>query len=280
MNIDNLDFVYIIKPGEKGTELRYSLRSIAKWYPNHKIWIVGYKPTWVQDVGYLPVEQTGSKWSNSVNNIIQACKCEDISEEFILMNDDFICIKPKIPLEDIIDSNHGLLSNIAFRYIKLKKPKNSWAGGFIHAYQLLHDLNIEEPWYNYELHLPLRINKKKFLEVISLPEIQEFMKTRKVLHKRTIYKNYDKPTKTITLPHDVKVTKKKDNSLELVNICGWLSTSDGILFDYKFSNLNNIIRNNLSEPCKYEKRMIGTSIARPIPRPITKSKFNWTKFSQ
>ena len=280
MNIDNLDFVYIIKPGEKGTELRYSLRSIAKWYPNHKIWIVGYKPIWVQDVGYLPVEQTGSKWSNSVNNIIQACKCEDISEEFILMNDDFICIKPKIPLEDIIDSNHGLLSNIAFRYIRLKKSKNSWAGGFIHAYQLLHDLNIEEPWYNYELHLPLRINKKKFLEVISLPEIQEFMKTKKVLHKRTIYKNYDKPEKSITLPHDVKVTKKKDTSLDLLKICGWLSTSDGILFNYKFSNLNNIIRNNLSEPCKYEKRIIGASIARPIPRPITKSKFNWTKFSQ
>ena len=252
MNIDELDFVYIIKQGEKGDELRYSLRSIAKWYPNHKVWIVGYKPNWVINVNYLPVEQKGNKWSNSVNNIIQACNCPEISEDFILMNDDFFCINPKIPLEDIIDANHGSVGRMANKYSRLKRSSNSWAGGFIHLYKLLTDLNIEKPWYNYELHLPIRINKNKFLEVISLPEVQKFMKTSRVLHKRSLYKNYDKPEKSITIFSDVKVTLKKENSNGLIDVCGWLSTSDGVLNSYKHPYLNMYLNMYLNTPCKYE----------------------------
>ena len=190
MNIESMDFVYIIKPGEKGTDLRYSLRSIAKHYPNNKVWIIGYKPTWVTNVEYLPVKQTGTKWSNSTNNVIEACKCEAISEDFILMNDDFFCIDPTLPLEIIIDSSLGLIDDVIDRY---KKMRGDWAKGFIYINELMDKLKLPKPYYSYEAHLPLRINKEKFLEVISLPEVQKFMQTSKVLHKRTLYKNYDRP---------------------------------------------------------------------------------------
>lgn len=250
MNIDNMDFVYIIKPGEKGVELRYSLRSIAKWYPNHKIWIVGYKPEWLQNVEYLPVEQKGTKWTNSTNNVIAACNCEDISEDFILMNDDFFCIDPTMPLEDIINSNLGPLDKVIDHY---GKQKSTWATGFKYINELLKKLKIEEPLYSYEAHLPLQINKKKFLEVISLSEVQEFMKTSKILHKRTLYKNYDKPEKIITLKADTKVTKRKDISKKTLEVCGWLSTADGLVENPQFHDLNKILRQNLSESCIYEK---------------------------
>ena len=269
MNIDNLDFVYIIKPGEIGNELRYSLRSIEKHYPNHKVWIVGYKPNWVTNVNYLPTEQTGTKWSNSTNNVIAICNCPEISEDFILMNDDFFCINPTMPLEDIIDANYGLLDDVIYRYRKLK---GNWAQGFEYVNELMHKLNIEGPLYSYEAHLPLRINKKKFLEVISLPEVQEFMKTSKVLHKRTLYKNYDKPEKSIILKTDTKVTLKRDNSRELIKTTGWLSTADGVLNNSKFSYLNGYLKSNLSRSCKYELE---------IPKkPVSKPKLTYFKFGQ
>lgn len=249
MNIEDMDFVYIIKPNEKGTDLRYSLRSIAKYYPNNKVWIVGYKPSWVINVEYLPVSQNGTKWSNSTNNVIKACECEEISENFILMNDDFFCINPSLPLETIIDSSLGSMDNAIDRY---KKMHGNWAKGFEYVNELMNKLHFEKPYYSYEAHLPLRINKKKFLEVISLPEVQSFMKTAKVLHKRTLYKNYDKPENINILKHDVKIIKGKDTSTKFMEICGWLSTADDIIDNIKYPYINQLLRKNLSEHCKYE----------------------------
>ena len=120
------------------------------------------------------------------------------------------------------------------------------------TYDLLDKLNIKKPYYDYELHLPLKINKKKFLEVISLPEVQEFIKTSKVLHYRSLYKNYDKPEKSLTLTSDVKVLDNKDISKQKMKICGWLSMADGLIRNTKFSHLNELLRQNLSQPCKYE----------------------------
>lgn len=246
---DNLDFVYIIKPNDDGNDLKYSLRSISKHYPNNKIWIAGYKPDGIDNVNYLEIEQTGTKWKNSTNNVIQICKCKDISDDFILMNDDFFAINPTKSLEDIIDSNIGLLD----RYInKYKNHKGEWEQGFKHINDLLSKLNIKKPYYCYEGHTPLRINKEKFLEVINLPEVQEFMKTPNVLFKRTLYKQYDKPKKSISLPIDIKTTANNDDSKKLLNICGWLSISDGLIDNPKFKDLNQIMEENLSEPCKYE----------------------------
>ena len=124
-----LDFVYIVKESDKNDDLRYSLRSIAKFYPDHRVWIVGYKPKWVQNVGYIPVKQTGNKWGNSVKNIIAACESKEISEDFILMNDDFFIIKEKYPLETVCNMNSGTLDkaikaydNIKYNSIELMRP--------------------------------------------------------------------------------------------------------------------------------------------------------------
>lgn len=40
-----MDLVYIVKNSEVNEDLRYSLRSVAKFVPHNKIWIVGYKPS-------------------------------------------------------------------------------------------------------------------------------------------------------------------------------------------------------------------------------------------
>ena len=244
-----MDFVYIVKKDEHNDDLRYSLRSIAKFYPKNRVWIVGYKPSWIQNVNYIPVKQTQDKWKNSILNIQTACECENISEDFILMNDDFFCIDPLMSLEDLCNSN---LDNLEVAIKHYRKRLSRWNKAFKQVYDLLEELNIEKPYYNFEAHLPLQINRKKYLEVMSLPKVQEFMKTKDVLHKRTLYKNYDKPKETITLSSDIKLHQLKDDSLGRVKICGWISVYDGQVNNHNFSKLNKLLHTNFPNKCKYE----------------------------
>lgn len=95
------DFVYILGEQDDYTELRYSLRSLAL-IPHGRVWIVGASPPgWVQNVGWIPVDQEpgySSIWTNQRNNIYQACLSSAVSESFVLMNDDFIFLRAVWPL--------------------------------------------------------------------------------------------------------------------------------------------------------------------------------------
>ncbi len=51
------DVVYVVRPGDKNEELRYSIRSVIANLPHRKVWIAGYKPTWLSDdLGYIKVQ--------------------------------------------------------------------------------------------------------------------------------------------------------------------------------------------------------------------------------
>ncbi len=247
-----MDLVYIVKAEEKNEDLRYSLRSVAKFVPHDKIWIIGYKPSWVTNVEYIPVAQNlGSKWKNSVNNIIQACQCDNISDNFILMNDDFFAIKPIENLEESVNLSLGDMSNIVSKH-KKKKVDSNWGKAFVYIDQLLESLGVERPYCNYETHTPMMINKKKYLEAMNLPEVKAFMKTSKVLHKRSLYGNLNK-IETKTLSKDVKLFQKKDDTLERAKICDWISVYDGQVGNFKFTKLNNMLYTLFPDPCEYEK---------------------------
>ena len=114
-------------------------------------------------------------------------------------------------------------------------------------------MKIAKPYQSYEAHLPIKINKKKYLEVMSLPEVQSFMKTNKVLHKRTLYKNYDKPDHQIVFKEDVKLFKRGPERINnKINICGWVSVADGVVGNPGLPIINNLLRSTFPTPCKYE----------------------------
>lgn len=247
-----MDLVYIVKADEKNEDLKYSLRSVAKFVPHDKIWIIGYKPTWVTNVEYLPVAQNlGNKWKNSVNNIIQACNCDKISENFILMNDDFFAIKPIENLEESINLSLGNIDSVVAKH-KRKKVDSNWGKAFVYIDQLLESLGVERPYYNYESHTPMMINRNKYLEIMNLPKVKAFMKTSKVLHKRSLYGNLNK-TETKVLYKDVKLSQKRDDTLERAKICDWISVYDNQVGNTKFLHLNSMLRNLFPTPCEYEK---------------------------
>ena len=206
----DIDLVYIVKFSERNDDLKYSLRSVAKFCNYRKIWIIGYKPKWLKNVEYVETIQTGTKWQNSMLNWKTACETPGISDNFVLMNDDFIAIHPIYDIEKDVNVCLSDIHTVAERYSK--KHSSRWQAGFLFAEDLLKELNLKTA-FNMEAHLPFVVNKKQYLEMLNLPQIKNFDDT-KVLHKRSIYYNlyYNKsiePPRKIT---DVKIALRKDLS--------------------------------------------------------------------
>lgn len=246
----NLDLVYVIRPGEINTDLRYSLRSIEKFCSFRKIWIVGFKPKWVQNVGYIPTVQNLSKWQNSTINCIAACKSNEISENFVLMNDDFFAIRP---IKDWVKDTNvclGQLSDYVEKFSNLKNP-SKWQAAFKPVDSLLKKLGCSQT-YNYEAHLPMLINKKKFLNAISQPEAKRLEESNQIIHKRSLYKNlYPEATEPRRIK-DVKVEMCSDIFVDRLTE-NWISTYDGMLNSTPYPKLNYLLLNLFNKPSVYEK---------------------------
>jgi hypothetical protein len=150
----DMDLVYICRDGEN-EELRYSIRSAVKNLPHDKIWVVGGKPDWYTG-NHISVNQTKDKYQNAKENLKVITKSEEISESFILMNDDFYIINKvnTIPymhaktLDDKIKSRDDQFSGNSYMNI-LRKT--------------LHILSKKSttPPLDYELHVPMVMEKKK-----------------------------------------------------------------------------------------------------------------------
>jgi hypothetical protein len=114
-----MDFVYICKDGNN-EELRYSIRSVVESFPNSKIWVVGGKPNWYTG-NYIEVTQNLSKYRNAIENLKALCNSEEISDRFVLMNDDFYIVKN---IDSIKDYHGGPLLDKINLYQKLNSNSN------------------------------------------------------------------------------------------------------------------------------------------------------------
>jgi hypothetical protein len=86
-----MDVVYICRPGDN-EELRYSLRSLSN-LDHGNVWVAGAAPDWYKG-NLLPVSQSGTKYESARNNLRALCEDNRISDNVVLMNDDFFIVKP------------------------------------------------------------------------------------------------------------------------------------------------------------------------------------------
>lgn len=175
------DVLYIVKASEDNEELKYSLRSLKNL--NHgRVFIAGYKPTWVDDrVEYIPSEQAGNKYGNVRMSWRAALNDPRLSDDFILMNDDFFIMRPtkRIPVL-------RRLKNIDHYIDLFSKVDNDsyYVRSMRQTRELLHSWGIVDI-DSYELHVPMVFNKQKLRAL-----------TEKVpagchpAHIRTLYGNY------------------------------------------------------------------------------------------
>ncbi len=156
-----MDIVYICRKGEN-EELRYSLRSIEKFSPNYRVWVVGYKPSWYTG-NFMPVEDTSGKFNNIRLALLAVCENPEISEDFVFMNDDFFLIKP---INKFITYSGGLLTDKINRYRQIN-PTSSYVIALKKTLEHLKRSGIKNP-IDYDIHVPMVFNKTKLREVAYL----------------------------------------------------------------------------------------------------------------
>lgn len=230
-----MDFVYICKEGIN-EELKYSIRSVVESFPDSKIWVVGGKPDWY--VGnYIKVEQRESKYKNAVENLKTISASDQISESFVLMNDDFYIIKKINKIENF---HGGYLLNKINLYQKLN-GNSQYTRKLSGTYKKLKALGFENP-LDYELHVPMIMEKTKLKIVLEL--IDQFL-------WRSIYGN--KFNVGGTEMQDVKVYNSGPLVLKSYNLNidnhTYLSSADS-----SFNNIfNKILKDKFNKKTKFEK---------------------------
>jgi len=230
-----MDFVYICKDGNN-EELRYSIRSVVESFPDSKIWVIGGKPTWYTG-NYIEVIQNLSKYRNAIENLKTICNSNEISNKFVLMNDDFYIIKK---IDTIKDYHGGSLLEKINLYQKINSNSN-YTRKLAATYKKIKSLGIEDP-LDYELHVPMIMEKDKLAE--TLKNNDQFL-------WRSIYGNvFNVGGEQM---EDVKVYVKGPLVLKSYNLKNdehtYLSRAD-TSFDILF---NNILKKQFSEKTKYEK---------------------------
>lgn len=156
-----MDFVYICKDGDN-EELRYSIRSVVKNCNPNNIWVVGGKPDWYAG-NYISVDQKYSKYKNAFINFKTIVNTGKISEDFILMNDDFFITKP---IKKIVSYYNGTLQNKIDAYERVL-GRNSYVNRLKMTQDRLMQNKINDP-LNYELHVPMKISKNNFDNVLNM----------------------------------------------------------------------------------------------------------------
>lgn len=147
------DIVYLVGPGEQNESLRYSLRSLRN-LPHGRVWIVGHCPSWLRDVQFLPVAQSGTKHANTWRNL------EEVGangpESFYLFNDDYFILRP---LEEVPVLHRGSLDE-RIGYYDRKPGLRAWAARGRHTRRAFEDLGrAPGDLLSYELHLPLPLER-------------------------------------------------------------------------------------------------------------------------
>lgn len=165
-------------PENDSQELRYSLRSLSN-LPHNKVFIVGEKPSWVQNVNFIPVEQSGTKAQNVKNNMNAAIESELLSDDFIMMNDDFFIMK-KIPAMPNV--HFGPMEQVIAAYETRYPDGSLYIDNMKQLYEKLIIQGIREP-ISYELHTPMVLNKQK------VKYLQHETETGRIYQFRSYYGN-------------------------------------------------------------------------------------------
>ena len=160
--MDAPDIIYPVRPGDNNEELRYSLRSLTTNYPHHgNVWIVGHKPSWVTGANYIPGNNANSPQANLWHNIHTACRHPDISDNIVVMNDDFYITQPvdKIPV-----LYRGTLAD----HIKLPRVQRGeqwWRESLKTTLAALREHGHANP-LSYELHTPYPCDKTQMADTL------------------------------------------------------------------------------------------------------------------
>lgn len=150
-----MDVLYYVGSGSRhnNQELRYSLRSLDKHCKDvDRVFIVGNKPSFIVNCECIWVAD-GDKWYENAFKKTRAAIDAGISEEFLLMNDDFYM------MQDFEAKNYPFFH----RGDMMKEPKNEYQKIIVNTRRYLEGLG--KPIKHYGVHCPIRIEAEKYKQL-------------------------------------------------------------------------------------------------------------------
>lgn len=164
MNTASLDIVYFVKDGTKNDELRYSLRSVCQNMPFNRVWIFGGCPQNIVPDVRVRVDQTGkTKWDKVRNMYRLVCENKEITNDFIMFNDDFFIMKPVDFLTPFY--RYSLTEYITALESKNRNHPNEYTKLLRECRDELAKRNKSQ--LSYELHIPFIFNKGRLLSLLD-----------------------------------------------------------------------------------------------------------------
>lgn len=163
MNTQDLDVVYFVKEAYENEELRYSLRSVDLNLPHRNVWIYGMPPCGIEVDHVARFGQTGrTKWDRVRSMFEKLDLNYGLSDNFILMNDDFFIMKP---IKELKNYYGGSLQE---RINVIEKHFNGPTSYTVRLRRTQEYLKANKlTTKNYELHIPMIVNKAKFKEQLD-----------------------------------------------------------------------------------------------------------------
>jgi hypothetical protein len=160
-----VDLVWICRRGQN-EELRYSMRSAMQNLKHDKVWVVGDKPSWYQGPFIFSKQTPGHKYENAKRNLIKLILSSEISDDFVLMNDDFYVINP-------VDLGYYYSGTIADRIKRnsVISPNAVYTEKLKTTNLELKSLGIAQP-LDYGLHIPMKMHKAGLALAMNFPMIR------------------------------------------------------------------------------------------------------------
>jgi hypothetical protein len=204
-------FVYVCKNGEN-EELKFSLRSVEKFFPESDVWVIGGKPSWYLG-NFVPVSSGPDVFQNVRNSLSIVSQNKEISEEFIFMNDDFFFVRHMETIPYYISGTlrDRIISN------KTNGVNSSYIRRLVDSYK--HCKSFRNPPLDFDIHTPMPVNKKLMSEVLG----------DKIMWRSNYGNRFVKDNETVTIK-DVKVYEKESYSFK---------NYDFMSFEYPFFSTND-----------------------------------------
>jgi hypothetical protein len=215
----NPDIVYFTRTniGEQNNdEFRMSLRSVTN-LPHNRVFVIGGKPDWVENVHHVPFRDGPNKWLNIMRRWVLLGELTEPSNTVYRMCDDDYVLNPVVGLQPKYYTN---TVKERYKYLVGLGGRGWYTQGFKNSLPLLKEMGFDDP-LNHKIHLPLTVDR----DVIPTGLLADHVKRKLVIHGPLFAGNLS-PQEPVQIKHDWKVRTMTDWQMCLEMNMGFASSSE------------------------------------------------------